>query len=78
MPPTDPKMAAVPEKPAPSRIVGRLIISLTLLTAVVVGIITLSAGRRMVEQRKAKVAPTNPVVTPAPAPAPSAPPAPQP
>jgi hypothetical protein len=66
MAPTAPPPAQLPEKPAPSRIVGRIIVTMTIVTAVVVGIITLSAGRRMVEARKARMAPTNPV-TPAPA-----------
>ena len=68
MAPSEPQLAAIPDKPAPSRIVGRIIVTMTILTAIVVGLITLGAGRRMNEQRKAKVAPTNPV---APAPAPT-------
>jgi hypothetical protein len=61
MAPAAPSPTPLPEKPAPSRIVGRIIVTMTIVTAVVVGIITLGAGRRLVEERKARMAPTNPV-----------------
>ena len=74
---TSPTPQPLPDKPAPARIVGRLIITMTIVTAVVVGLITLNAGRKMTEARKARVAPTNPVfVPPAEPTAPAAPAAP--